>query len=261
MADNNKDFGRSSGYSLTTKVVFRPLYKLENASLHIGAAYSYRTPKSSMATGEWGTYRASARNSTSINRKKYVDTNNIKDYNHNNLWTVELAGHWNGFRYEAAYIGDNVRFNDPSSPSSIDTRSINLGGWYVQAGYLLFGGKQRYDANGAKYTKIKPGKKWGDVELCARYEFVDLNAPEMNVFGGSAEAYSVGLNWWVNNNVKMQLNYQFNNNDRYANGKNKLNVGLDASGNPTKDFAKVVAADGKAGVDYHMLAVRFEIDF
>ena len=109
--------------------------------------------------------------------------------------------------------------------------------------------------------KIKPGKKWGDVELCARYEFVDLNAPEMNVFGGSAEAYTVGLNWWVNNNVKMQLNYQFNNNDRYANGKNKLNVGLDASGNPTKDYAKVVAADGKAGVDYHMLAVRFEIDF
>jgi phosphate-selective porin OprO/OprP len=83
----------------------------------------------------------------------------------------------------------------------------------------------------------------------------------MNVFGGSAEAYTVGLNWWVNNNVKMQLNYQFNNNDRYANGKNKLNVGLDASGNPTKDYAKVVAADGKAGVDYHMLAVRFEIDF
>ena len=261
VADNNKDFGRSSGYSFTTKVVFRPLYKMDNASLHIGAAYSYRTPKSSMATGEWGTYRASARNSTSINRKKYVYTNNIKGYDHNNLWTVELAGHWDGFRYEAAYIGDNVILNDDASPSSIDTKSFNLGGWYVQAGYLLFGGKQRYDANGAKYTKIKPGKKWGDVELCARYEFVDLNAPEMNVFGGSAEAYTVGLNWWVNNNVKMQLNYQYNNNDRYANGKNKLNVGLDASGNPTKDFAKVVTPDGKAGVDYHMLAVRFEIDF
>ena len=166
---------------------------------------------------------------------------------------MELAGHWNGLRYEAAYIGDNVHF--------AETDPINLSGWYVQAGYLLFGGKQRYDANGAKYTKIKPGKKWGDVELCARYEFVDLNAPEMNVFGGSAEAYTVGLNWWVNNNVKMQLNYQYNNNDRYANGKNKLNVGLDASGNPTKDYAKVVTADGKAGVDYHMLAVRFEIDF
>ncbi len=255
VADNNKDFGRNSGYSLTTKVVFRPLYKLDNASLHIGAAYSYRTTKVSQATGEWGTYRASARNSTSINRKKYMDTNNLKGYDHNNLWTVELAGHWNGLRYEAAYVGDNVRFNDDG------VSSINFSGWYAQAGYLLFGGRQRYDANGGKYTKIKPGKKWGDLELCFRYEFLDLNAPERKVFGGSAEAYTVGLNWWVNNNVKVQLNYQYNNNDRYANGKDKLYVGLDAAGKPTRDYTKVVTESGKAGVDYSMLAVRFEIDF
>ena len=253
IADNNKDFGRNAGYSLTSKVVFRPLYKLDNASLHIGGAYSYRTTKVSQATGEWGTYRASARNSTSINRKKYLDTNNLKGFTHENLWTVELAGHWNGLRYEAAYIGDNVHF--------AETDPINLSGWYVQAGYLLFGGKQRYDANGGKYTKIKPGQKWGDVELCARYEFCDLNAPKANVFGGSAEAYAVGLNYWVTNNVKMQLNYQFNNNDRYANGKNKLFVGTDADGKPTKDYAKVTEAAGKAGVDYHMVSVRFEIDF
>ena len=261
VADNNKDFGRNSGYSLTSKVVFRPLYKLDNASLHIGAAYSYRTTKVSQATSEWGTYRASARNSTSINRKKYLDTNNLKGYDHNNLWTVELAGHWDGIRYEAAYIGDNVRFNNNESPSSIAGKSVNLYGWYVQTGYLLFGGKQRYDANGAKYTKIKPGKDWGDVELCFRYEFVDLNYPQADVYGGSAEAYAVGLNWWVNNNVKMQLNWQFNNNDRYANGKDKLYVGLDSAGKPTRDYTKVAAADGKAGVDYHMLAIRFEIDF
>ena len=59
----------------------------------------------------------------------------------------------------------------------------------------------------------------------------------------------------------MQVNYQFNNNDRYANGKNKLFVGLDDKGEPTKDYAKVVTAKGKAGVDYHMISVRFEIDF
>ena len=228
---------------------------MDNASLHIGAAYSYRTTKTSMATDEWGTYRASTRNSTSINRKKYLDTNNLKDYDHSNLWTVDLAGHWDGIRYEAAYIADNVRFKGENAIP------VNLYGWYVQTGYLLFGGKQRYDANGAKYTRIKPGKKWGDVELCFRYEFIDLNYPQAGVYGGSAEAYAVGLNWWVNNNVKMQLNYQFNNNDRYANGKNKLFVGTDASGAPTKDYAKVTQAAGKAGVDYQMLAIRFEIDF
>ena len=262
--DNNKDFGRgisflrNTGYSVTTKVVFRPLCNLDNAGLHIGAAYSYRTTKGSMATGEWGTYRASARNSTSINRKKYIDTNNLKDYDYNNLWTVEIAGHWGGLRYEAAYIGDNVHFKD--------TKLTNdFGGWYVQAGYLLFGGKQRYDSKGAKYTRAIRGRKWGDLELCARYEYCNLNdtreSAKALVYGGSAEAYTIGLNWWVTNNVRMQLNYQFNNNDRYANGKNKLNVGLDADGKPTKDYAKVVAPAGKAGVDYSMVALRFEVDF
>ena len=255
VADNNKDFGRNSGYAWTTKLVVRPLYKLDNASLHIGAAYSYRTTTTDMATGEWGTYRASARNSTSINRKKYLDTNNLPGFDHNNLWTVELAGHWGGLRYEAAYIGDNVHFK----PDAADPETKNFNGWYAQAGYLLFGGKQRYDSNGGKYTKVERAHDWGDVELCARYETCNLNFG--NVFGGASEAYTLGLNYWVNENVKMQLNYPFNNNDRYATGKGKLNVGLDSNGKPTKDFTKVATATGKAGVDYHMVAFRFEIDF
>ena len=253
IADNNKDFGYNAGLSFTGKVVFRPLYKMDNASLHIGAAASYRTPKASAE--KFGYYRASARNSTSINRKKYLDTSDLGGYDHNLLWTVELAGHYKGLRYEAAYVQDNVSFKADAD----DPTPKMFNGWYAQAGYLLFGGTQRYDANGGKYTKIKPGKKWGDIELCARYEYCNLNSG--NVFGGTAEAYTVGLNYWVTNNVKMQINYQYNNNDRYANGKNKLFVGLDESGAPTKDFAKVVTAKGKAGVDYHMIAVRFEIDF
>ena len=253
IADNNKDYGYNAGMSLTGKVVFRPLYKKENSSLHIGGALSYRTPK--VSAEKYGTYRASARNSTSINRKKYLDTNDLAGYDHNLLWTVELAGHYKGLRYEAAYIQDNVKFKADAA----DPAPKKFWGWYAQAGYLLFGGNQRYDANGGKYTKIKPGKKWGDIELCARYEYCNLNSGM--VFGGAAEAYALGINYWVTNNVKMQVNYQFNNNDRYANGKNKLFVGLDDKGEPTKDYAKVVTAKGKAGVDYHMISVRFEIDF
>ena len=255
MADNNKDYGRNCGYSATGKLVFRPLYKMDNASLHIGGAVSYRTPKTSVDPKEYGMYRASARNSTSINRKKYMDTDNLAGYDHNLVWTAELAGHWGGLRYEGAFVMDHVFFK----PEAVDPAPKKFWGWYAQAGYLLMGGKQRYDANGGKYTKIKPGKKWGDLELCARYEFLNLN--NENVFGGCAEAYTLGLNWWVTSNVKMQLNYQFNNNDRYANGKNKLFIGMDASGKPTKDYTAAVTPAGQAGVDYHMVALRFEIDF
>ena len=246
ISGNNKDSGYDAGYSLTGKAVFRPLYKSTTSSLHLGAAASYRTPKASAE--KYGCYRASARNSTSINRKKYLDTDDLPGYDHNLLWTAELAGHWNGLRYEAAYVQDNVKFKADAA----DPTPRQFWGWYAQAGYLLFGGHQR------KYTKVKPGKNWGDIELCARYEYCDLN--DGNVYGGAAQAYTLGINYWVNNNVKFQVNYQFNDNDRYANGKGKLFVGNDAAtGKPTKDFTKI--ADKKAGVDYHMLCVRFEIDF
>ena len=81
------------------------------------------------------------------------------------------------------------------------------------------------------------------------------------IFGGSAELYGAALNFYFTKNVKIALNYQYVNNDRYANGKGKLYVGLDADGKPTKDFTKVVAEDGQAGVNYHMLLARFQVAF
>lgn len=183
----------------------------------------------------------------------------IKGVDHTLLYTAELAGHYRGLRVESAYIGANVNLEDNST--EINTNNKHFGGWYVQAGYLLFGGQQRYDYGGAKYNRAERGRKWGDVELTARYENIDLNDFDGGVYGGSGEAYALGLNYWVNNNVKFMLNYQYNNNDRYANGKGKLLVGHDAAGQPTKDYTKVTETKGKAGVDYSMIALRCEVVF
>lgn len=257
--DNNKDYGRGPGHSFTGKLVVRPFHKMTDAGLHIGGAVSYRTPKAHDATGDYGGMRYSMRNSTSINRKKYLDTDVIKGVHHELLYTGELAGHYKGLRFEGAYIGNNVVLED-NSPE-INKSNKQFGGWYVQAGYLLFGGQQRYDSNGAKYNRVIRGKKWGDIELTGRYEYINLNDFDGGIYGGSAQAYTLGVNFWVNNNVKFMINYQYNDNDRYANGKGKLFVGHDASGNPTKDYTKVTESKGKAGVDYSMLAVRCEIVF
>lgn len=254
MEDNNKDFGRSEGLSYTGKIALRPLYKMNDASLHIGAAVSWREPKLTSTDG-YAVARYSARNSTSINRKKYLDTDVITGLDHELAYTVELAGHYKGLRYETAYI----------SRAAVLDRSVNdkkaqvADGWYAQASYLLFGGHQNYDSDGGKYTRTTAGRSWGDLELALRYEYCDFNTADY--FGGSSEAYAVGLNYYPSKNVKIMLNYQFNNNDRYANGKGKLLVGHDAEGNPTKDYSKVVESKGKAGVDYSMLALRFQIAF
>ena len=264
MEDNNKDFGYNEGLSYTGKLVFRPLYKSTTSSLHIGGAVSYREPKVTSTDG-YAIGRYSSRNSTSINRKKYLDTDDVKGLDHELAWTVELAGHWKQLRYETAYIARGMYLDQTVNP--LPTQWAE--GWYAQASYLLFGGKQSYDADGAKYSRTTSEHKWGNLEIAFRYEYADFNTGKLfsnkiadtNIFGGSGEAYTVGLNYYPNKNVKIVLNWQYNNNDRYANAKGKSYVGYDLAGKPTKNPDKVVAPTGKGGVDYQMLAVRFQVAF
>jgi len=247
--------GPDEGLSYTLKLVYQPGWNKDDWGLHIGGAASYRNPKT---TDEyWGKTRFSTRNTSGINRKKYIDTGDF-DYDHNFLYTAELAGYWKGFRGEAVYMGNNTYLPDNGGVKS-------FGGWYVQGGYLLFGGTQRYDGAGAKFTRVKRGQSWGDVELCGRVEYVDLNADkalaanDQKIMGGSCMAYSLGLNYYVNDHVKFQLNWQYNDNDRFASGKgNKFYCGVDETGKAVKDPYKTV---GAGGVNYHMVAMRFEIDF
>ena len=260
--ESSKGAGPDNGLTYGFKAVYQPGWNKTDWGMHIGAAASYRNPKTS--DENFGKMRYSARNSTNINRKKYVDTGDF-DFDHYVRYTAELAGYWKGFRGEAVYMGNTTAYIPDIKNAPTVTSPRNFYGWYVQGGYLLFGGRQRYDGAGAKFTRVKRGQKWGDVELCGRIEFLDLNADkalnpnDQKIMGGKCMAYALGLNYYINDHVKVQLNYQYNDNDRFSAGKgNKFYVGLDDTGKPTKTPYKTV---GKAGVDYHMVAMRFEIDF
>ena len=263
MEGNNKDKGYSEGLSYTGKLVFRPLYNSKTSSLHIGGAVSYRENKTTNTDG-YGAIRYSSRNGTSVNRKKYLDTDAISGVDHELAWTVELAGHWKGLRYETAYIARGAYIDNVKNPYIGAEQWAD--GYYAQASYLLFGGSQNYDAGGAKYTRTTSEKKWGNLEVAFRYEYADFNTgplwgSKVDVYGGSGHAYTVGLNYYPSKNVKIVLNWQYNDNDKWANGKDKFYVGYDKDGYPTKDGALVDSSKGIEGVDYQMVAVRFQVAF
>ena len=248
--DNNKDFGRSQGYSFTGKVGYMPYSKDRYWGLYLGGKGSYRTPKTDVATNEYGGIRYSTRNATSINRKKYLDTDVIPDVDHEWLYGLEGAAYYGPARIQSEWVGSHV---------SAAKNSYNFGGWYVAATYLLLGGQQRFNVAEGEFTQPSSGRKWGDIELALRYDYLDLNNGD--IYGGSGENYTAGVNFYLGNSVKIVLNYQYSNNDRYANGKGKLFIGHDANGAPTADYTKAVEPKGKGGVSYHMLGLRFEIDF
>ncbi|HOI31820.1 MAG: porin [Bacteroidales bacterium] len=250
--DNNKDFGTDEGVSWTGKVVGMPFYKDYTKGIHLGVAASYRTPKTDAESP--GTLRYSTRSLSSINRKKYIDTDLIPHVDHTILTNFELAAYYRNFRIQGEYMMSDVKQKDNLGTHHFD-------GFYAFGSWLIFGGQYQYDTRDAEFTQVARGKSWGDVELALRYDYLSLNSGFDKIMGGAGEGITVALNYYVNNNVKIMLNYAYLKHDRYASGKGKLFVGHDANGDLTRDPAAVVDAEGKAGEKYNMIAIRFEVAF
>ena len=257
--DANKYLGTDEGYSLTGRFVYRPLIDDEKV-IHLGAAASYRTPKTDLEIPD--SYRASTRSHSSINRKKYLDTDDILDVSHNVISDFELAGFYKNFFFQSEYKMSNVYRKDNAAAVTDGVKStVALNGFYAQAGVLLFGGNYVYNKAEGEFTRLKRGKDWGDLEFAVRYDYLNLNDFDAEIYGGSGEGYSFALNYYANSNVKFMLNYSYVNHDRYANYKGNLYVGHDENGELTKDPFAVTEADGEAGEDFGMLLFRIEVDF
>jgi len=248
--DANKKNSIDEGYSLTGRFVYRPIFDKEKV-LHIGTAASYRTPKTHLEVP--GSYRFSTRSISNINRKKYLDTDDILNVNNNTRYNAELAGAYKNIFFQSEYFGSNVFRNE-------GLENVNLSGMYAQVGFLLGDGRYQYNSNEGEFTQPGLGKK-GELEAAFRFDYINLNDKKAGIYGGAANGYTLGLNYYANTNIKLMLNYSYLNHDRYANGKGKLFVGTDINGELTKDPAEVVEAEGKAGEKYGQLQFRIEIDF
>ena len=297
MQDYNRIYGMNEGLAYTGKIVYRPLYKLDYASLHIGAAYSYRNIKTTsfdiesygnlledykddIDEGKFKSFdllgtSMSSRAGTNINRKKYLDIGELIGVDYETVWTAELIGHWKGFCGEAAYIARTAHMDPAVNAVVYSTNRFDKftgDGWYIQSSYLLFGGHHDYNLDDAKYTRITPGRKWGDIELAARFQTMDLNDAKFDsngvfisgITGGKANMYEFGINYYPSKNVKMMLNYSFIDQDKYANGSG-MDEGIYSIGykgdERTKKSSEVNLTGMKGGVDYHMLSMRFQVIF
>lgn len=83
---------------------------------------------------------------------------------------------------------------------------IDMTGYYFQAAYTLTGETRGYKASSGAFKAIKPKGRLGAWELVARYEDADVDVKALNQ-EASLERLVLGVNWYVNKNVKMMLNY------------------------------------------------------
>jgi phosphate-selective porin OprO/OprP len=111
----------------------------------------------------------------------------------------------------------------PGRASSINTQTRSFNGGYVQLSYFLTGETRQYDKAfgrlGSNYIANRPFSNfwlkrdengaftWGSGawEVAARYSYLNLN--DGTIQGGVLGSTSLGLNWYLCNNMKVQFEY------------------------------------------------------
>jgi phosphate-selective porin OprO/OprP len=110
---------------------------------------------------------------------------------------------------------------------ALDRRGLqqaNFDGGYGQVGWTLTGESRKYIKETGSYSSIIPDRPfslaeggWGAWELGARLSYIDLNdnfsaglpfaSQPGAVAGGKQTSFTLGLNWYVNSNIRFMLNY------------------------------------------------------
>jgi phosphate-selective porin OprO/OprP len=85
-------------------------------------------------------------------------------------------------------------------------------GWYAHMSYFLTGDHRRYNASNGTFSRVVPKHNFhplsgesGSWELGLRYSFVDLN--DEGIKGGKERNITLGLNGYLNSNIRFQFNY------------------------------------------------------
>lgn len=237
------DFG-DGNYAATGRVTGTPLYEDDGRYLvHLGASYQFRTGDlgRTIQPGATGNAfadtqavarfraRSELRDATGIgaggnlggNPARLVDTGFLLA---DSVQTVspEVLVNWGPFavQAEAAFSKvQNAASVYPAARFGTDRGDPLFWGGYVETSYFLTGENRGYDRRFGVFDRAKVrkrlavGKAGEECEECAcgawqiayRYSYLDLN--DNGIAGGQLTQQSVGLNWYLTDNLKVQFMY------------------------------------------------------
>jgi len=215
---------RDEGFSTNLRLTTAPINK-HGMNLHLGGAYSYKIPDavSDLAPN---TIEIKARSETYVFDPKLLHTGDITDVNYYNRYNGEFGLVLGSLYLQGEYFKTQVVrwYNKPK---------INLEAAYVMATWLLTGETRAYYIDEGEFGPIEKPKNstWGAWELKARYSTTDLNDPNLPNpnYGGKANIFSFGFNWYPNQNIKIQMEYNITDHDDHATSKGKFNGNDDFS--------------------------------
>jgi phosphate-selective porin OprO/OprP len=153
-------------------------------------------------------------------------------------WGVEAAGNYRSLYAQGGYFGYDISLNDSTLPDP------SFDGYYVQASWVLTGEAKPWKVASGAYgipAPVHPFSlsegSWGAFELAARFSDLDLNfdegaakakTPLGGIRGGDQKIETVGLNWYLNSEIRFLLDYQHTDVNRLSSSGGNANGNLDA---------------------------------
>ncbi len=216
-----------AGFGTQFGATGRATYQLlqnDNYSLHIGVnAEGLMKPPTSGAGGFRQVTTFSDRPELRIDTTQVLNTGTLGSLTNPvtgaSVFGAELAGGLGPLFAQAEYFHYNVGRQGLSA--------ANFDGGYVQASYTITGEHRKYNPSTGAYTGITPAHPfdiaglsegaWGAFEVAGRFSMVNLNdhyttggatsGSTNAVAGGEQHVFTVGANWYVNNNLRFMLDY------------------------------------------------------
>ncbi len=200
----NDDAGQTAAaddeaWSVDVRGTFVPVNE-SGRVVHLGTALSYRVPDAGSDSDSFSVRPEVGTGS------RFLNTGTIAGVDSTTIYSVELAGVYDSLAVQSEYYNANVDLAAGGNDPSFD-------GWYAQASYLLTGESRPYSAKTGHFGRIKPNTPFtrdggsGAWEILTRYSNTDLNDNGAGVLGGELDNLTIGLNWYINNNVRMMANY------------------------------------------------------
>jgi phosphate-selective porin OprO/OprP len=182
-AQNREDDGDT--YAVSGRLAVVP-WNTDAGCFHLGMSGSYRD-----YDGEEFEVKASAEIHTADNiiRSAEIDTDHLF------LYGVETALGLGPVSLQAEYLLADVKALDGDDDARFD-------GHYIAASWFMTGERRRFKSG--SWDRLEPLSGYGAWELVARYSCLDATA---NGQGNAANAYTAGVNWHINSNVRLMAAY------------------------------------------------------
>jgi len=194
--DGEDEDAEDGDWDLTGRLTTLAWYQDEGRRLlHLGLGYSHR---------EWDDDPFRVRSRGSFRRGDHLVDTGAYEVDDLDLFGAETALVLGPLSLQSEYVLADV------NPTHHGSQDIN--GFYAEMSYFLTGEYRPYKSGA--FTRLNPKRNldrdggWGAWEIAFRYGQLNLDeTPVSGAMGGELDDFVVGLNWYLNPNVRVMSNY------------------------------------------------------